>query len=336
VDFIRVIAIFLVIVIHVCARLINKWGKIPDDWWLINLSYDAVSRLAVPLFFMVSSYLLLSKSESIRDFFRKRAVKVLIPFIAWSLIYTFWYCNNEPDACRLNPIVRLLLTDGIYYHLWFLYALIGFYLVTPVLRLLTASNQKHVLWYLVGLWLVFEPLLSFAKEFWNFKIGISVPMAMGFMPYFILGYLLGELKLSRFWLILSTILWAVSTFITAAGTIFLTTQTGQYQDTFFGYLSMNVILASATGFILLIWLSKFTSPRISALVKLISPTCFGIYLIHIIVLEVLSGWIPRIRINASMGNPLWSVPLTAVVIFILSFVAVYLLRKIPFVKWIVP
>ena len=124
VDFVRVIGAFLVVMIHVCARLVYQWGKIPDVSWIVNIAYDAAARCSVPLFFMISGYLLLSKSESLKDFFYKRALKVLVPFLAWSLIYALWSCRNDANGCRLNPIIRLLLTTGTYYHLWFLYALI--------------------------------------------------------------------------------------------------------------------------------------------------------------------------------------------------------------------
>ncbi len=71
-------------------------------------------------------------------------------------------------------------------------------------------------------------------------------------------------------------------------------------------------------------------------VEWISPTCFGIYLIHVIVLEIVSGSIPGIHINAEMGNPVWSIPLATIVVFALSFLSVHILRKIPLIKWIVP
>ncbi len=232
VDFLRIISAFLVVMIHVCAKLIYKWGKIPDKWWITETIYNAAARCAVPLFFMISGYLLLSKSENLKDFFYKRAIKVLIPFLAWSFIYALWYCKNDPSACKFNPIFRLFLTGELYYHLWFLYALIGVYIVTPLLRLMAISKEKHVLWYLIGLWVIFEPLLSLAKKFWNFEIGISAPMVTGFAGYFILGHLLGEWRPSRFMVALSAGLWVIGVAITAGGTVFLARQSGEYQDYF--------------------------------------------------------------------------------------------------------
>ena len=187
--------------------------------------------------------------------------------------------------------------------------------------------------------MIYQPLLSLAKKFWNFEFGISVPMATGYIGYFILGHLLGEWKPSRWMLVLLAVLGTIGVALTATGTVILTAQSGTFQDYFLDYLTLNVILASVSAFILLKSLAErppFTSVGINRLVEWIGPTCFGIYLIHVIVLEVVSGWIPLIHINASMGDPLWSIPLTTGVIFVLSFLLVKLLQKIPLIRLIVP
>ncbi|MBK9210985.1 MAG: acyltransferase family protein [Anaerolineales bacterium] len=57
---------------------------------LVSTYYFVISRAAVPLFFMVSGFLLLKKEEPYSVFFRKRAVKVAVPFFIWSVIYLLW------------------------------------------------------------------------------------------------------------------------------------------------------------------------------------------------------------------------------------------------------
>src|SRR5512140_3161951 len=71
-DLIRVLAIYLVVVIHTSGQLTNAWGKVPLSQWLIGDIYGGISRIGVPLFFMLSGYLLLPRSESLRSFYGKR------------------------------------------------------------------------------------------------------------------------------------------------------------------------------------------------------------------------------------------------------------------------
>ena len=340
VDLIRVVAIFLVIVIHVSGQLTNVWGKIPTDQWIIADIYGGIARVAVPLFFMISGYLLLPRSESLSIFYTKRMTRILIPFVVWSLIYLGWYCGNHPNTCTPSLVWDLLLVQGTYYHLWFLYSLISIYLVLPVLRLMIRSDtDKRILWYLIVLWLIFQPVLTIAHKFWDFSIKINAPLATGFVCYFVLGYLLGEITLSRTRTILSTVIWVISALITIVGTYLFTRNSGQFDGFFYDFVSLNVIFAASAAFLLLRWISEaniFASFNAYAPMRTFATSAFGIYLIHILVIEVLSGWIPFVHIDSFMGNAIWSVPLVSMVVFILSFLIVRILQKIPVLKYIVP
>ncbi len=340
VDLIRVAAIFLVVVIHVSGQLTNAWGKIPTEQWIIADIYGGIARIAVPLFFMISGYLLLPRSESLSVFYTKRMTRILIPLVAWSLIYLGWYCGNHTDTCTPSLIWDLLLVQGTYYHLWFLYSLVSIYLILPVLRLMIRpDSNKRILWYLILLWLIFQPVLTIAHKFWNFSIKISAPLATGFVCYVVLGYLLGEIALTRARIILSTIIWVTATMVTIVGTYLFTSHSDQFDGFFYDFVSLNVILASSTAFLLLRWISEaniFSSSNAYALMRTFAIGAFGIYLVHILVIEVLSGWIPFVHINSFMGNAIWSVPLVSMVVFILSFLIVRILQKIPILKYIVP
>ncbi len=301
-DLIRVVAIYLVVMIHVSGQLTNVWGKIPADQWIIADIYGAVARISVPLFFMISGYLLLPRSESLRVFFTKRMVKILIPFVAWSLIYLFWFCGNHANACTANLVSQLLLVKGTYYHLWFLYTLISIYLILPVLRLMfRPDTDKKVLWYLIGLWLIFQPVLTIAKQVWNFNINISPPLATGFLCFFVLGSLLGEMPLSRSMIFSSAALWVIGAVATVEGTYLLTLRSGAYNGVFYDFVSMNVIIASGAAFILLRRIAEagiFTTPRFRAVTRSLAAASFGIYLVHILVIEILNGWIPMLHLNS--------------------------------------
>ena len=340
VDLIRVIAIFLVVMIHVSGQLTNAWGEIPNDQWIIADIYGGIARVCVPLFFMISGYLLLPRSESLSDFYRERMPRILVPFVVWSLIYLGWYCGNHPNTCTPSLAWNLLLVQGTYYHLWFLYSLINIYLILPALRLMIRPDlDQRILWYLVGLWLIFQPLLAIAHKFWNFSIKLSPPLTTGFVCYFFLGYLLGEIGLSRARIIASAALWAISILITIIGTYILTYLSGQFDGFFYDFVSLNVIFASGAAFLLLRWTAEakpFAAWNASRLIRTFTASAFGIYLVHILVVEVLSGWIPFLHVNSFMGNAIWSVLLVTIVVFFLSFLIVRVLQKIPILRHSVP
>lgn len=340
IDLIRVIAIFLVVMIHVSGQLTNVWGEIPEDQWTIADIYGGMARVAVPLFFMISGYLLLPRSESLSTFYAKRMTRILIPFVVWSLIYLGWYCGGHPNTCTPGLAWDLLLRQGTYYHLWFLYSLISIYLILPVLRLMIRPDtDKRILWYLIVLWLIFQPILTTAHKFWDFSLKLSPPLATGFVCFFVFGYLLGEITLSRARIIVSAIIWIIGTLITILGTYLLTRDSGQFDGFFYDFVSLNVILASGAAFLLLRWISEkkpFTSPKVHAFMRTLATSSFGIYLIHVIVIEVLRYGLPPLRVSSLMGNALWTVPLVSTVVFLLSFLIVHILQKLPILHHIVP
>ena len=99
-DIIRLIAIFLVICIH-CS---NSFGNLPlvrehpgYNFW--SIVFETFSRPCVPLFVMLTGMLLLPINQDPSTFYRKRILRVLIPFLIWSLLY-----NLFPWVCGLTGI----------------------------------------------------------------------------------------------------------------------------------------------------------------------------------------------------------------------------------------
>jgi surface polysaccharide O-acyltransferase-like enzyme len=189
------------------------------------------------------------------------------------------------------------------------------------------------------LWLIFQPIITFANTFWNAGIRFTPPLTAGFACFFVLGYLLGEIPLSRNRILLSAAVWIIGMLITIPGTYVRTRSAGQFDGFFYDFVSLNVILASAAAFLLLRWLSDwkpFMNPNILSIIRSLATAAFGIYLIHVIVIEVLSGWLPFVQINSFMGNAWWSIPLASTVVFLVSFLMIRLLQKIPVLRPIVP
>ena len=111
------------------------------NWWTVNV-YGAIGHLGVPLFVLLSGALLLDSSkadEPLGVFFKKRFRRIGLPVIFWSIAYFAWdfYVHGKPLS--VDNIVQGVFS-GAYVHLWFLYLLIGLYLITPVLRVLV----KHL------------------------------------------------------------------------------------------------------------------------------------------------------------------------------------------------
>jgi len=339
VDFIRVVASFFVVLVHAAAPLLYRYNSISIlNWWTGN-AYDSAARICVPLFFITTGYLLLEKQETVKDYFTKRINKILIPLIVWSVLYIFWQRyieNGEPVSFR--TFYSLFLSPA-YFHLWFFYAIIGLYLYIPILRILIQYSPKELLYYFIALWFIAVSVIPFTEKVTHITSLIDLNMISGFVGYLVIGYIFGNIQINKKQSIQALFVALVCLIITMAGTFFLTARNnGEYNGYFYDYLSPNVILYSTAAFILLKYIAENTTifSNQKKILKALSSASFGIYLIHPMILFGLrAGWF-GFSLSALSMNAIYSVPLTVFFTFGLSFLIVFLLQKIPFIRNFVP
>ena len=326
VDFVRALGAFLVVLAHI------QYSGAGSG--LISISYYALTRIAVPLFFMVSGYLLLSKNEPLLDFFRKRALKVFVPFLIWSVIYLLW--KEEALDKPLLEIVKVYILKIIRgpreNHLWFFYELFGLYLFTPILRLYVQKAGVKDLLYFCGIWFLLVPVANLFYEFTPVKFGFSSQFLGGYIGYFIFGHLAGGFQFEKSHKYMALILFIVGLMATIAGMYlrqYYKSDTQYFED----YLSVNVVLMACSSFILIQGLA--VSEKVYRFILPLGNASFGIYLAHVIVVtEVFT--IPIFAEWASRGTGIYMIPLLGVIGYFLSFLLIYLLQRIPIIRIMVP
>ncbi|MBR6655134.1 MAG: acyltransferase family protein [Alistipes sp.] len=150
VDWMRVIACFMVIVVHATEPfyLGGDGSQIlteADAYWASF--FDSLVRACVPLFIVASSYLQFPLHYSSGEFLRRRVVRVLVPFLLWSAVYAFAW--GEPVENFKNLLFNFNYAAG---HLWFVYMLIGVYLLMPLLSPWAERVSKRELQVYLGIW----------------------------------------------------------------------------------------------------------------------------------------------------------------------------------------
>jgi surface polysaccharide O-acyltransferase-like enzyme len=119
ISLLRILATFSVIVIHVSGPFVVKFGEISSFDWNVANFFDSISRYSVPLFFMISGSLLLSQDYGFIEFLKKRLVKIVPPFLFWSLLYSI--LNRHVFSSEIFNVSKLVkdIFYGSEYHLWF-------------------------------------------------------------------------------------------------------------------------------------------------------------------------------------------------------------------------
>jgi surface polysaccharide O-acyltransferase-like enzyme len=331
VDFMRFIGAFLLVLAH-----IDVWGGGPD--WSQKIYYT-LSRNAVPLFFLMSGYLLLSKDEEPWTFFKKRAAGILIPFLFWSIFYDAYASNSfAGTGVTLDAILKMfirILRGPRTAYLWFFYSLIGLYFFTPILRLFVAKAKNSDILYYIALWFIIMPIMFILEEFTPIKNGFELYYAAGYVGYFLLGHYLGRLETTRrlLWIALGLfVLGYASTFLV----FYLNLPPLNNELPFRSYPSLNIVLMSIGAFILLKAAGERIPSWLARLSSLVSPSSFGIYLVHSIILTmVVVGW-ESLGYKTAAGYSLLVIPLVALIAFLLSWGITAIMRKIPILRTIVP
>ena len=346
-DRLRIVATVMVIAIHVTSPTVEQFGKVDmGGWWAANW-WNSLTRPAVPLFVMLSGYLLFAKDYPLGDFLRKRFTRVLIPAFFWMLVFSVYnyFANGYPRTA--GELVRSLISGPVYFHLWFIYMIIGLYLVYPILRPWVRSASDREFWYFFACVAVGTWLWKILYVFFKLPIGISFELFCNHAGHFVLGYYLGWKPLPgdvpgeaqgeargfplRVWPWsndqLRRIAWGLiigGTMVTALGTWWgSSVWGGHYFNYFQDYLTPNVGLASI-GWFLLARLS-FGQPALRRWEGSFAAASFGIYFAHVMVLDWWKGY----ALKSVPWSPVISVPVLLVLTVSCTFGFVLLLRRLP-------
>lgn len=278
-DYIRVIAMFLVIGVH-------SWGSIRTfgsndatmEW--LNDMLERLFAMGVPLFFALSGALLLKEKYSdFLAFYKKRAITVIIPMLIYAPIYVI-YSDWKTNSLSVKTIVHYfqkVVCGQVHGTWWFVYTILGIYLITPFLSaMLSALSdvQKKTLVCIIYMFLVIRVMLSFVN--WEFGI-VDILFCNGAWLQFIIGYFgnyLGQKQLS-----------AKKTIMLLCGAIVA------FVLYLLGYDNTGIMLNSAVLIVFIVAARTKTKQKENALVDKIivnvSRKSYGIYLIHAAVLSLL-------------------------------------------------
>ncbi|MBN2550178.1 MAG: acyltransferase family protein [Anaerolineales bacterium] len=335
IDNAKVLAILAVIIIHMLA-----WGILDNEtagtgaWWIANF-VNSSARWGAAVFVMISGKLLLDpskKEESVLDFYRKRARRILIPLIFWTIFYLSWQVARGVSLGQPVPLATLfeqLITGLPYYHMWFMYMIVGIYIFTPFIRkLLQVLTQRELLWLCILL-LLFSCIHTLANDLYFKNQELASNLFLSYLGYFITGHLLGnrvEKERDRRLLLLALMLAAA----TAVGVYLLTININAWAGRYFYDLrSFTVVPMSIIVYMLLQSLRKPILPQ--QLVEEISSQTLGIYLIH-------PAWINIIGflgLQVFVLDPLFSILLLSLLVLFLSYLTTKLIQKIPYLQQVI-
>jgi surface polysaccharide O-acyltransferase-like enzyme len=334
VDILRIISILAVVLIHTTTRTLETSAfaltKIP---WTLFL--NQISRFTVPLFFMISGFVLelnYHLHESYLTYLKKRFSRIIVPYIFWSVIYYFFIYYKGRDPNFLNS----LLQGDASYQLYFIPALLIFYLLFPLIHNFCdflLNKWLLILFGLIQLWLLY----------YNYNIHplqIYYPIGIALLNFyvFLLGIVLArnQERLKNFinkwklFLLLGSIIFAAVVFWEGFSGYL---KTHDYL-TFYSSWRPSILIYTIflSGF--LYWLFNRKLKYINV-IKKISHLSFFVFFIHVMILEAVWYSIGLKLLQLTNGKIIyqaWFDPLYFSAVIIISFGVAFIVHKIPYLN----
>lgn len=358
VDYIRAIACFLVILVHASENFyaadssglagnVSRLANEANRFWVAF--YDGgVSRTCVPLFMVVSAFLLvpLKPGVTMGQFYHRRFLRILPPFLFFALLYCFlplaWGGMSWEQSLadlKLLPFNFPSMAG----HLWFMYPLISLYLIMPVvspwLERATAKEERTFLWLFVGS--TFMPWLHrfVAAELWGECFWNGYHMlwyCSGYLGYLVLAHYIRvhldwsrskRLRLGTFCFLLGAVFTAWSFWWKGVPGGPIETPLLEWS---WEFCTPNVLCATFGAFLLFSCIK-----RPNRFVKELARLSFGMYLVHLFFLAPIASFF----VNGDQANPLvpvyMAIPCIALLSYICCAVTVKALSYLPGSKWLI-
>ena len=337
IDLLRVVACVAVVLAHNCDAFVGQFLVDPVSFYT-GTAIGSLMRPSVPLFVMITAVLLLPVRSTITlpSFYRRRVGRIVVPLIFWSIalpLLTWLYFAVFSPGTQ-NPIVDLSSynSSSVWHRiatfifnfnfdttpLWYLYMLVGLYLIMPVistwLEKASPAEIRTLLWvWLISLFLPYvekvAPLLGYVGNYGNMGIlGVcdwnpygTFYYLSGFVGYAVLAYYLRTYPLR--WSSARLAAVCIPSFLIGYAITFLgfveinTSYPGDYSmlEIIWYFCSINVVMMTVPVFILFSRL-HFSAPSwLSSLAGL----TFGIYLCHFVFVFF------AYDLLASTGWPYW-------------------------------
>jgi surface polysaccharide O-acyltransferase-like enzyme len=328
----RVFATLTVILLHTSGNAITPFGKISLDYWWVCQTITTFGRFAVPVFVILSGYLLLDRYDNLEDFLKKRFVRIFIPFVIWLFIYmihgTFWGIKSERVSWLSSDwLVRALTNNASGSgHLWFVYMLLGLYLFTPILSRWLKDATKMEVEFFLGTWLFANIGFLLLEKFYDIKPFFDFRYFTGFAGYFVWGAYFKKFPflISTKNKIIALLLFIGGWIATISVSGYLTTHTGKY-DAFLGYHSPFVVMMSVGSVIF--FQQMLNKPFAEKIITEIDTSSYGIFLTHWLVMKILSR---QFHVNYALyHNPIYGILLHFILITVICIIMIGIIRRLP-------
>jgi surface polysaccharide O-acyltransferase-like enzyme len=322
-GYLRITACLAIVLLHnLFAAGVYYKDTITQHETLYSAIGEHLLMWAVPCFLMVTGALLLDPAREVS--FRKLTGKYLRRMVEALILFTFVFQICDYIVGENKTILRGGLKDLVFgqswAHLWYLYLMIGLYLMMPFYKVITRYLSDEMVQFLIVLYLIFTAAIPTLQSF-GLPVAFYIPTTIVYPVYLFLGYEIHRHGMGKFlsWFLFlgcGAVL-VVLSFLRYSGVAYT-----EGLDDLFGYSSLLVVGQSCGMFGIF---DGIRTKKCPAVIRNLDHCTFGIYLIHMIFIHWVMKWqgIDPFQYGA------WFFAAVSVAFFLISWAITAVLRKIP-------
>ena len=329
ISWLRIVATVAIVMSHTCSTLTfnpDLFTLTPNESFYISALHK-LCLWSVPVFLMITGALLLrpGKKISYEVCMRKYVPRITACLFLFGTVFGAMKIvasttnRGGGKSLILNSLYSVISGES-FDHLWYLYALIGIYMILPILKAFVDSDKdgKGILWAL-GLLLTFDFVFPLVEGLANIHIEFYIPLKYTIF-YLLLGYFMVTheklgVKLDIVLIVLMWVLFLVSEWYGKSGMIAA------------HHSPVRVVMAIA---IFDLFRHIKSNGNVERLWK-IDRLCFGVYLIHPVFIHLSYRFLGFTPVSFGGLYPLATF-VFCIIFTLCSFIGTWLMIQIPFIK----
>lgn len=328
-DLLRLLCSFLVIVNHTYDYVRLSEASAPVRY--ASFAAFSFSKIAVPIFLMISGFTLLSKTDDIKKTF-SRVLRIGLSLVVFSFVYEVYrYVSGQQDSLSIKRFLLFIYEQHTTTAFWYLYAYLGLLVMLPFLQKLAhaMSKQDFLLYFAIMLFFCsFWPLVVEYTPMSAYNEQFALPLSGSLVGYLFLGYFLHTHSFKEPPAVVCILLTAVSVLLSAAVTnhSFVATSGARYLF-LDGIGLLPTVVSSFCMFCLVRRLCR--GRQLPAVIRPLGAATFGVYLLADLFISLLFPMCVFLRAHLPA---LAAVFLYQLSIWAASLCCTLLLRRIPLLR----
>lgn len=321
IDIIRTIGMISVIAIHIIGNTINTFNLSGTKAIIFNI-ISQILYFSIPLFIMLSGAMFLDKNKDIdlKKMLSKYVLKIFLAILIFGTIFSAieLIFNYRTFSLKFIPIIIIKIISGnTWAHMWYLYLILGLYLITPILKKITSNISKQEYIYFLIILYIFTILLPEISSIFMINIAFNIPLTPFIFLYFY-GHFVINYDTPKYYKNTSYIFGIISLIL-----IIYLIINNKYLN-LVNYTSTLVFLISNS--IILLFKNKkiVINKHLEKLIHSLGTCSFGIYIIHQFFINLI---FKLFKIDIILTYPFISLIIYTIIVLTLSHLTIYILKK---------